>query len=587
MPAGSVAAVRRLAALAAVVALGAVAPTASAAPPNPFGHACTPQNGVLFCPTVELSERVPTWDGVPQDVDVTLPAEGDGPFPTIVMIHGLGEDKTRFESNDPNPPRYSNVALARRGYAVVNPSLRGWGRSCGKPESRTPGDCDKGWTHLDDHAYEARDVQNLVGALVDQGVTASQAIGITGASLGGGLTNSLAYLRDRVMTPDGALVPWTSPNGTPLSVAAAWSRWGWSDLAYSLAPNGRWLESRDWKSDQALDPPGVEKLNFVNAFYLIAGLNFRAPPGADLNSDLAGAREISDKGEPYPQALLSFFTQLSESKSASGLFGSVPAPLLVQDGWTDDIFTPQEALRIYRDTPVALQFGDLGHGRASNKPNESQVFQSQGEAFFDAHLKRVGTAPAAGSVTAFTQTCPKSTPSGGPFRAASWAKIHPGAFRFSGAKAQKVTSTGGDPAASKAFDQIASGDPCVRVSGRGRGTAVYKAKVRKGFTMIGLPLIKATVAAKGRFGQLAAHLYDVSDGKRTLVTRGTYRLEPNQKGKIALQLNGNGWTFARGHTVMLQLMGRDPNFMRPSNGKFTVKVSQLTTSLPTRERKPR
>src|SRR4051794_28869793 len=128
---------RRLAALAAAVALGALAPTAAASPPDPFGHACTPQNGVLFCPTAELTDRIPAFDGVPLDVDVTLPPEGDGPFPTIVLIHGLGQDKTIFESNDPNPSPYSNVAFARRGYAVVTPTLRGWGRSCGKPESRT------------------------------------------------------------------------------------------------------------------------------------------------------------------------------------------------------------------------------------------------------------------------------------------------------------------------------------------------------------------------------------------------------------------------------------------------------------------
>ena len=36
---------------------------AEAAPPNPFGHACTPQNGVLFCPTATDAQRVASWDG--------------------------------------------------------------------------------------------------------------------------------------------------------------------------------------------------------------------------------------------------------------------------------------------------------------------------------------------------------------------------------------------------------------------------------------------------------------------------------------------------------------------------------------------
>jgi hypothetical protein len=63
-------------------------------------------------------------------------------------------------------------------------------------------------------------------------------------------------------------------------------------------------------------------------------------------------------------------------------------------------------------------------------------------------------------------------------------------------------------------------------------------------------------------------------------------LKDNQKGNAVFQLNGNAYKFARGHTVELELLGQDPNYMRKSNGKFTVTVSKLSLSLPTRERKP-
>ena len=77
------------------------APSLAAAEPAPFGHACKAQNGVRFCPTESLEERVPTFDEVPLDVDVTLPPTGEGPFPAIVMIHGWGGSKGDFESNTP------------------------------------------------------------------------------------------------------------------------------------------------------------------------------------------------------------------------------------------------------------------------------------------------------------------------------------------------------------------------------------------------------------------------------------------------------------------------------------------------------
>jgi hypothetical protein len=53
------------------------APTLASAQPAPFGHACTAQNGVRFCPTSTLEQRVPSFDGVPLDADVTLPPAGE------------------------------------------------------------------------------------------------------------------------------------------------------------------------------------------------------------------------------------------------------------------------------------------------------------------------------------------------------------------------------------------------------------------------------------------------------------------------------------------------------------------------------
>src|SRR5262249_42759878 len=111
------------------VALLALPGLARAAEPEPFRHACKAQGGVRFCPTEALTERVASWDGVPLDADVTLPATGSGPFPTIVMLHGWGTNKGEFENN-------GDAALfASKGYAVLTYSARGWARSCGTVES--------------------------------------------------------------------------------------------------------------------------------------------------------------------------------------------------------------------------------------------------------------------------------------------------------------------------------------------------------------------------------------------------------------------------------------------------------------------
>src|SRR3954463_783166 len=79
---------RVLLALSALAVL-TLAPTAAAAPPLPFGHACAPREGALYCPTASDAARVPSFDGVPLDVDVFLPPTGNGPFPTIALLHGF------------------------------------------------------------------------------------------------------------------------------------------------------------------------------------------------------------------------------------------------------------------------------------------------------------------------------------------------------------------------------------------------------------------------------------------------------------------------------------------------------------------
>ena len=54
----------------------------------PFGHACEPRNGVLFCPTRTLADRVPSFDSTPLDVDVTLPADVGVALPTAEQSQG-------------------------------------------------------------------------------------------------------------------------------------------------------------------------------------------------------------------------------------------------------------------------------------------------------------------------------------------------------------------------------------------------------------------------------------------------------------------------------------------------------------------
>lgn len=104
----------------------------------------------------------------------------------------------------------------------------------------------------------------------------------------------------------------------------------------------------------------------------------------------------------------------------------------------------------------------------------------------------------------------------------------------------------------------------------------------KPFTMLGLPIVEASIRTQGRGGFIAARLWDVHGGDQLLVSRGVYRLTDNQRGRIRFQLFGNGWRFGRGHTAKLELLGNDPLFLRTSNFKFSVSVSGTRVQLPGR-----
>jgi pimeloyl-ACP methyl ester carboxylesterase len=580
--------------LALIPALILLAPgAAAAAPADPFGHPCTAQNGVRFCPTVSDAQRVASWDGVPLDVDVTLPPAGDGPFPTIVMLHGWGGNKDSFEAAAPEGDggpgyRYNNVYFAQQGYAVVTPSSRGFGRSCGALDSRSAPACDRAWVRLADHRYEGRDVQHLIGLLVDQDVADPKKIGVTGVSYGGIQSLNLARLRDRIRLLDGSYRRWRSPRGTRLAIAAAFSRWGASDLTYSLQPNGRFLDFRDYEVGQSIEPGGVQKQSYVGGLYAIGSLGgFYAPSGSPFNADISRWKALTDVGEPETQGVLRVGRELTGYHSMAGVSG-IPAPLLVQNGWTDDLFPAPEALRVWRlfgkekRARVTLQFGDLGHPRGANKPAVDRAFNNQGARFFAAYLKGKGRAPRPGAVTAYTQTCPKEAPAGGPFRAASWEQLHPGSVRLGARAAQQVSSAGGDPAIGAALNPLGGAESCSPLpAARAPGTAIAQRRVGKAFTMLGLPTVRAKIRTTGRGGLIAARLWDVSDGQQTLVARGVYRLEDNQRGKVVFQLFGNGWRFAGGHTAKLELTGNDSTFMRTSNFQFSVRVSELAVDLPT------
>ena len=122
---------------------------------------------------------------------------GDGPFPTIVMMHGWGGSKTDFESTSPGRPLQQQLLRppATRS-STTRPAASATPAAAGR--AATLGALRQGYIRLADTRYEARDTQYLLGLLADEGITKPHAIGVTGISYGGGQSIELAILSDQI-----------------------------------------------------------------------------------------------------------------------------------------------------------------------------------------------------------------------------------------------------------------------------------------------------------------------------------------------------------------------------------------------------
>jgi dienelactone hydrolase len=550
--------------------------------------------------------RLKSFDGVPLEIYVILPpapsSGSDGNYPLIVQSHGWGGS-----AGGPNDTQYYSPTAdswARSGYAVVQLTARGFGDSCGKATPPTAlGPCPNGYIRLDDERYEARDVQYAAGLLVDEGAVNPAAIGATGESYGGGVSLELATLENRVMNADGSLSPWTSPAGKPLHIAAAAPVIPWSDLVYSLLPNGRTRDNQITSPTADLTPIGVEKQSFVSGLFSLgaaSGYYSSTDPQADLPAWYAAI----NAGEPYDSNPfdVSIAQQIAQFHSPyyllDGAYGTAkiqPSPLLIANGFTDDLFPVDEGVRYYNleramypGAQVALLDGDFGHQRAQNKPGDRALLSSAIGSFFDHYLKHAGTQPT--GATATIETCPSSTPSGGPYSAPSWAALHPGKVQFGSPAPQTISSTAGDPTISAAIDPVAGQGACATVpaTDQGAGVATYRlpAATGQGYTLLGAPTITARLAVTGQFPYIAARLWDVdpATNTETLVARGVYRVAAG--GLQSFQLHPGAWHFATGQIPKLELLGQDAPYLRPSNGIFQIQVSDLHLTLPTHESSP-
>jgi dipeptidyl aminopeptidase/acylaminoacyl peptidase len=132
-------------------------------------------------------ERV-SWtapDGLEIQGQLVRPADGDGPFPLIVNVHGgpIGHTSERWAMRSNSTP-----LLVSRGYAEFFPNPRG---SSGRGQAFAE------MVYGDMGGGDAGDILAGIDALVERGVADGSRLGVTGGSYGGFMSAWLVTQTDR------------------------------------------------------------------------------------------------------------------------------------------------------------------------------------------------------------------------------------------------------------------------------------------------------------------------------------------------------------------------------------------------------
>ena len=539
-----------------------------------FRDSCEQHDAHRIC-----TGTVESFDGTSLSTTLTLPAsvKKGRRLPLIVFLHGFLSNKGEYLSDTEEAAdnyktvEFNNLWFAARGYAVLNYDARGHGDSGGQ-------------IALASKDFEIRDTQHLTGLLVDDGTAKRRKVAAIGGSYGGGQTWLLATVRGKGAPQYGT---WRSPKGRVVRLAAAVPQFTWTDLLFSLVPNGRHTKTT---------PLGVAKITLLNGF--IAAI------GSKMTEDLARWLARVNQGEPYDgdPVVEEAKKALTEDRSPyyqDGFFRALrrsprrqrSIPILAAQGWTDPIFAAVEAVQMYkrlrsirRDYPIQLYFGDFEHLTSQIKIPDMRYYHRLATRLLDHYLLGKKRRPRFDVRSAPTLCDPEAF--GPVVRKRRWGALHPDRLRFELPGPQMTGSPVVDPRGS-AIDHVVIGlrqRGCVTTDQpETPGVAAWRVPVERDFTLLGMPRLELAYEATGTDIQLNSRLWDVApDGTQTLVTRAAYRVVAPGAGeqRAAYDLYGNHWHLEKGHELLLEVTGDDSTFFRRDNFPSVATVNSATLTLP-------
>jgi pimeloyl-ACP methyl ester carboxylesterase len=512
------------------------------------------------------------------DARLEIPV-GPGPFPLVTLIHGYAGSKSG--SGD-----IASKLLAD-GYAVLRYSTRGFGDSWGQ-------------VNLADLNLEIADLRSMIGRVMDQSACNldPSKVAVTGASYGGG-HSWLSLVQPTFPTPSGAKT---------VHIVAVAPIAPWTDLFYSLLPNGR--------PNESIQGIGGLKLSYVNGLY---ASGFRT----------SAARPYSN----YPDYFIAWhdYLNITEPSSSDPIWMQIRdgvagyrsiywqqafwnntvhnrIPVFQVQGFTDDLFPLPEAKRmllainkVEPGYPITSYFGDIGHPRASNKPDEVDYVLSLIRPWLAAYLKG-GTAPPPRIYAARTKRRSEGFSPSDVIAVDTWNQlwtstvgkewrdvvnplVNPVTFAQSGITWDPFVMEGAEQL--KPYLEIPPTPAFVSTSYASYRVSAGELSGGGDLTISGQPTVTIRALVTGHRVQLNVRLIDEGAPADYLITRGTYTIDAGTgvdigKQTIVIPTYGNYWRVPASHTIRLEVSNVDSPYITPSREPSTTIISSVKLELPIR-----
>jgi predicted acyl esterase len=616
--------VRAAAAIAAVVGGLALASPAAAQEP-PFAD-CPPYGEQRIC-----TATIPSFDGAPLDVDLTLPMHGSGggSHPLIVLLHGFGNDKREWQSltdegDRADKLRWNSHWFARHGFYVLTHTARGF-RTNGEPQEYQPqtptgssASLPSGTIQIKSREVEVRDTQYLASLVARTFPDVDRdRVAVSGGSYGGG--ESWLHAAD----PE-----WD--DFTPhLRLQVAVAKYPWTDVGYALAPSGHGpdpyetsLGTPDSDTGNGF-PIGTAKASYITGLFErgnergIFEEGTRTTPTTEgpINITAWNGRLVAG-GDPYApeetivrqarRGLTEYRSAYYQDEQWAAQARGRKAAIFTISGWTDELFEAVESFRMFKylkrldpQWPVEVAVADVGHSRAQNPPKTWERLNAQAWQFLRAHIN--------GAHEQQTGVSSEQTHCGDPGEAAQRLTgrtpedLASGTLTVAFARGGLLTELSGvddkdnlttDPIVGGAFAPSRPHDTC-RQSDPQRVSTGYTAvsqPLPAPRIYVGLGTLNVPYTLAGLTATVHARIWDVApSGETLLITRGTYRLDTladdadAPTGTLRLPLYGNHWQLDGGHRLRVDLQEFDAPTFRPNNSPNTVTFSPPTLVLPTRQ----